>query len=221
MKKRIRKYEGQSLIAKREREKKWKYKNRSKGLCSCGKEILNKENKRCQNCIDSSNIKRKERRDARKKQNICTECKNPTNGKILCEKCSENHKRLVNSIKQKRIEEKICVKCGKNNSIHNLQNCLTCTLKCLSYELWTDRKRWIDLLDLFNRQNGICPYFKEPIEIGLNASLDHKIPKKLGGSNDIANLQWVHNIANTMKWDLTEEEFIYHIKKLYENQINI
>ena len=216
--KRIRKYEGNSLVLKRSREKKWRDANRSKGLCSCG-EITANDKKRCNKCIINANARRKERRNLRKLNKTCTECATPTNGKNLCDKCKELHKLFINKIKQERIEKKVCVRCGKNAAIHDLQNCIICTLKSLAFDIWNDRKRWQDLLDLFNKQNGICPYFKEPIEIGLNAALDHKVPKKLGGSNDISNLQWVHKIANTMKWDLIEEEFYIYIKKLYESHM--
>jgi 5-methylcytosine-specific restriction endonuclease McrA len=42
----------------------------------------------------------------------------------------------------------------------------------------------------------------------MNASLDHKIPKCLGGGDNTENLQWVTLDVNTAKWDRTEEQFL-------------
>lgn len=215
MKKRIRKYVGNSLLLKQKREKAWKDANRQKGLCSCGKNAPVPGKKKCQKCMSTNNLKRKEIRDKRKKKGLCPECNNTADKGTLCIACKKLQKTAIAVLRKQRIDKKICIRCGKTQPQHNILYCLTCTLKGISWRLWKDKKRWQELLDLFNNQNGICPYFKEPIAIGLNASIDHKLPKKLGGSNEISNLQWVHHAANTMKWDFTEEEFFDHIKKLF------
>lgn len=43
---------------------------------------------------------------------------------------------------------------------------------------------------------------------GRNASIDHKVPRAKGGSDDIDNLQWVDLKVNLMKRDLDITEFL-------------
>jgi 5-methylcytosine-specific restriction endonuclease McrA len=46
---------------------------------------------------------------------------------------------------------------------------------------------------------------------GKNTALDHLVPRSKGGTDTIANLQWVDESANIMKWDYMEEEFIANV----------
>lgn len=65
-----------------------------------------------------------------------------------------------------------------------------------------------NLLDKFNLNEGTCFYSGVKILPGLTASIDHRIPKSKGGTNDITNLEWVHMGINTLKGNFTEKEFI-------------
>lgn len=42
--------------------------------------------------------------------------------------------------------------------------------------------------------------------------MDHKHPRSRGGTNDEANLQWLCRTCNRSKSDMTEEEFVAHIR---------
>ena len=55
--------------------------------------------------------------------------------------------------------------------------------------------------------------------IGINASLDHKIPKAKKGNNDIENLCWVDWKINLMKRDLDMNEFVVLCKKVISHRI--
>ena len=48
--------------------------------------------------------------------------------------------------------------------------------------------------------------------------VDHKIPKILGGSHDIANLQWLCAECNRMKGGRTDEQFLDYISRILRNQ---
>ena len=61
-----------------------------------------------------------------------------------------------------------------------------------------------EILVLMN--NDICPYCNKKIE-PLLFSIDHKLPKNRGGSNELSNLQLIDIKCNKVKGDLTDEEF--------------
>lgn len=53
-----------------------------------------------------------------------------------------------------------------------------------------------------------CFYTGLQLVPGLNASIDHRNPRRKGGTNDISNLEWVHVSINNLKADRTEKQFI-------------
>lgn len=62
-----------------------------------------------------------------------------------------------------------------------------------------------DLARLWKQQRGRCAL--TGIRLDRTAELDHKIPRARGGSDALANLQWVSHAANRAKRDLTDDEF--------------
>lgn len=64
------------------------------------------------------------------------------------------------------------------------------------------------LSDLFDAQGAKCTYTDEPLILGVNVSLDHKLPQCRGGGHNIENLQWVSKRINKNKFNLTHEEFV-------------
>ena len=63
------------------------------------------------------------------------------------------------------------------------------------------------LMDLIRDQQFKCALTGVPIDPS-NAELDHKMPLSRGGTDDIANLQWVSSQANRAKGALSQPEFI-------------
>lgn len=63
----------------------------------------------------------------------------------------------------------------------------------------------------------MCPYLKQPIVIGKNASVDHIKPKSKGGTDETSNLQWVHHDVNIMKWDQSHEDFLQRVRLIAKN----
>lgn len=73
--------------------------------------------------------------------------------------------------------------------------------------------------DVFQQQNGKCRYLGLPLSFETHgkkgtASLD-RINSKLGYTKD--NIQWVHKDVNTIKWDLSHEDFVRICKTISEN----
>ena len=64
----------------------------------------------------------------------------------------------------------------------------------------------VDEVLVMMQQNNICPYCNKIIP-DLDFSIDHKLPKNRGGSNELINLHLVCIKCNKVKGDLTDEEF--------------
>jgi len=59
---------------------------------------------------------------------------------------------------------------------------------------------------LWKRQRGICPVTGRRLNRD-NAQLDHIVPLKRGGRDEIENLRWVHRDVNYAKRDLLDQNF--------------
>ena len=59
-----------------------------------------------------------------------------------------------------------------------------------------------------------CAISEIDIRPGVNASLDHVIPKSRGGLSTIDNLRWVDVRVNKAKNNMLDTEFIEFIDKL-------
>lgn len=61
------------------------------------------------------------------------------------------------------------------------------------------------LFALWKRQRGLCALTGR--KMGRDAQIDHILPKARGGTDEVANLQWVCAEANLAKRNLTDAEF--------------
>jgi 5-methylcytosine-specific restriction endonuclease McrA len=61
---------------------------------------------------------------------------------------------------------------------------------------------------MLEQQGFRCSYSGLPLKIGVNAQVDHKVPRSRGGTNNVENLHWVDGQVNRMKTDFTHEEFL-------------
>jgi len=75
---------------------------------------------------------------------------------------------------------------------------------------------WEDVLKKYGEETN-CYLSGEKINLfENNYSLDHKIPHSKGGDNSLENLRISHKTVNSMKSDLTPNEFIMWCKKILE-----
>jgi 5-methylcytosine-specific restriction endonuclease McrA len=144
--------------------------------------------------------------EERRKKGLCGNCgRKPieVKGKAMCQQCLDHRKQRY----RKAIQDGRCEKCGKPSG-NGKTKCKTCVLKNAAYTHLGSRKRWKELEALYESQNGACAITGVCIEIGVNAHVDHIIPKSKGGAiNDISNLQYLHQIANMTKGNSSDEEF--------------
>ena len=120
--------------------------------------------------------------------------------------------------REKNIKIGFCVYCN-NKAIPTLKSCFSHWLREKSSFYLGTRTRWKELLDMLESQEYKCPFTGVLLVPGDNASIDHIIPKSKGGTNDIINLQWVDFKYNTIKNDMSNDEFMDYIKMLYERNI--
>lgn len=66
---------------------------------------------------------------------------------------------------------------------------------------------WMALAEIFEAQGARCAYTGAPLVLGVNASVDHIVPRTRGGGDELRNLHWTTLVVNRAKRELTEEEF--------------
>jgi 5-methylcytosine-specific restriction endonuclease McrA len=69
---------------------------------------------------------------------------------------------------------------------------------------------------LYREQDGLCYYCKRPVRLAFkgmphenpdHATIDHKVPRNLGGTDDVANIVVACWSCNSVKGDMTAEQF--------------
>jgi hypothetical protein len=201
----------------RERQKKSQQSRRNRCLClDCGIKITS--GLRCDTCRKKRNSLKAIDRKNRLLGGLCCDCHKPVNKhKCRCDKCHDKMHAILSKKREDRKNSGLCVRCGKFKKIHNLLCCEVCYFKIACVNAKMGASNWRVLQDVFNGQSGICPYTKRKITIGVDASLDHKIPTSKGGDNNPSNIQWVYDPVNVMKLDHSEDGFFELIKILYES----
>jgi len=152
-----------------------------------------------------------------KTKRLCISCQNPLKGidkeHTRCPDCrAKAVKSRLKSIRRFR-ELGLCNECGKPASIGGKYKlCEVCWFRHIAKVRTGAYKNWLAIKELLQRQNYRCAYTGTELIIGDNASLDHITPCVKGGDNSITNLQWIDRRVNTIKYDMTHQEFILYLK---------
>jgi len=104
-------------------------------LCQKCPEVVDTDGVNCSACED----RRRQQREAYRREGKCTGCGRPTTGSSKCEKCKQYHRDLT----AKRREQRICVKCGKMPPEAGKTTCKACTKDNRK----RDRKKRVKLKD--------------------------------------------------------------------------
>jgi hypothetical protein len=148
-------------------------------------------------------------------QGLCIECNNPVEkGKSRCSQCLARTRARKAQRNQENIARGRCTECIEA-ALNGHHLCLRCYTKSVSSRHLGTKKRWQEILDLFNKQNGKCALSGLPLILGVNADLDHIVPQSRGGSNDLSNLQWVLESVNKFKNHSLESELFNLVEALY------
>ena len=194
----------------------WRQKIIQSGCCIvCAKPRENTIPIICLKCKKRANELRKKRNVLRISNNECIQCsKSNICNNQLCPDCS---KKVANaSIKRtkKLILLNKCATCGQNGQIKLKKRsyCIKCYCNLFACRRLQNYSLGPILLNMLIKQNFMCAISGIKLELGKNASLDHIIPKTLGGTNDIDNLQWVDKTINFMKHNLNMDDFVKFCK---------
>ena len=194
------------------KNKKWRKTCKDIGKCQiCGGNVLPGK-VTCVSCLENRRMLYNER----KSQGVCVKCgKTAICGKTQCITCHASTGRARQIIINHRIENGICSKCGKHSAFPSKKFCVKCLVASQARLAKTTLKI---LLEVFEEQKGQCPYTGRHLILGGDASVDHKLPRSKGGTNNKPNLQWVHYNVNVAKLNMTHDEFITFCREIVEYQ---
>lgn len=204
-----------------------KRKQENKCLC-CGVDLLNLKNF-CTTCREKEKLKNKKtgqrikqnkdkyikkinmeriKRAERFAEGLCSICgKNSI--KENCKHCDGCLKLAVNKSREKRVRNFKLGLCKCSNPLHgSLKTCLSCWFKRMAFDSTGDIKNAEALRVLLENQGYKCFYTDKLLIIGDNASLDHIVPTSRNGKYSLENVRWVDFGINSMKTNMTHEEFI-------------
>ena len=201
----------ESRWAKRKRE--WG----ALGLCmKCGKAPGDPYCSPCREVNKSYDLRR---RKMLKDSGRCTACGRPVDvesvqgetrrrGNYLCVSCQGKVTSATKKNRARKIATGGCGQCCGVGAVATVGKvCWRCWLRERAYAATGSSDDWQKLDELWKTQKGLCAYTGERLVAGLNASIDHIIPKARGGALSINNLQWVTITVNLAKRELTNDEF--------------
>jgi hypothetical protein len=118
--------------------------------------------------------------------------------------------------KQFALENNVCFSHPSEPAITGMY-CHMCWCKSLASDALGSKKKW-KVIEKFFQEKGNCAYTGLKLLPGskdYEASIDHIIPLSKGGQKTLENLQWVCNIVNRSKFNLTHEEYLEQLKRIY------
>jgi 5-methylcytosine-specific restriction endonuclease McrA len=118
--------------------------------------------------------------------------------------------RYRTNLRAARRAANLCLRCGAPaDPIRETDLiCLRCWFVHMARKATGSNRNGPVLQALWDAQHGRCAYTGAALVPGVNASLDHKLPRTRGGSSERENLQWVTTRINSMKNNLTHDEFV-------------
>lgn len=177
----------------------------------CNKEA--KENRSmCEQCLNKYRQRAKERRNELIKKGKCASCgiSDSVADNHLCENCTICRNAARIKRKEKYIKENKCIKCARLKSYVSAWHHSWCPWCQLSYKFeFIGTKESAEKLinDMLAKQNFKCALTGRCL-IKNKFHIDHIVPRSLGGTNDISNLQLLVDEANVFKTNLSMNQVI-------------
>lgn len=177
---------------------------------------------RCRPCLIAARVNGETLARQRAADGLCVQCGKAPKGEKhkLCDPCRKKNRERVAGVRKSRRDAGLCERCGLRPKIGNVRQCETCWFVVMSHEATGTTTHAEELRALFYANGGRCAYSGAPLEIGVDASLDHRLPVTKGGTDDVGNLQWVHAAVNQMKWNFTEGQFFAWIRLIHAHRLS-
>lgn len=146
----------------------------------------------------------------------CKRCKtrDALEGKKWCQLCADTEAQRIREKADLRKSRSECRGCGRPSKV---AFCRICTLKRIASNNLKDRSRAKEIGLLLHKQGHRCAYTGLPLILGINASIDHIVPRSQGGTNEITNLQWVDTRINRMRGTMADAEFKVFLVRLAQS----
>lgn len=130
-----------------------------------------------------------------------------------CESCPNKAMQLTRAAGQNRLGGQYVE--GRSQSTY----CAQCYLKSRAFDLLGSRRHWEVLVEKLEACRWRCPYTGETLVLGDNLSFDHidpisRFPERKHDPNNIEPVSWQ---VNVMKRDLTKQEFLALIERIYSH----
>ena len=127
-------------------------------------------------------------------------------------KTSEYNKEWV----KRNLAEGKCVYCSSQRLENSNRYCEKHHLSSTAKNHLGSSSKWGILKSILENQDYKCALTGDDIILGLNDSLDHKLPKsKLPLDYDhVNNVRYVTRVVNTVKNNLTDEELLKLLEKI-------
>lgn len=122
-----------------------------------------------------------------------------------CEACRSKQRDRMRCLIAGRRREGKCVRCDAKAEAG--AHCKWCWFAMMASHALGSRTRGPDLARLWLAQGGRCAYTGRQLTPGVNASVDHVLPRSRGGSDELDNLVWTCAAVNRAKTDMTPSEF--------------
>jgi 5-methylcytosine-specific restriction endonuclease McrA len=123
----------------------------------------------------------------------------------LCEACRDTARRSQKAIRERRRADGGCTRCGYPAEVGQL--CRRDWFEMMGRNALGSRSHGAALARLWLAQGGRCAYTGRRLVPGVNASVDHVVPRARGGRDELANLVWCCAEVNRAKTDMTPQDF--------------
>ncbi len=164
-----------------------------------------------------------------RERGLCVVCCKPTGTKgARCARCNVKVNAKECRRRARYTADGKCRLCGEeaqlsNRSLRKRERgnyCKRCWFKVLAGYLLGSMKHWPILVEKLDACGWKCPYTGEELVLGVNLSFDHMNPvaRFPEQKHDPANLEPISWKVNLMKRDLTKEEFLELIGRIYQNR---
>lgn len=193
---------------------------KSSGVCvSCGKKESYRGTIMCEECREK-NIKRaRSRYLSAKSLGLCGRCKKaPATIGIHCESCIDIVRSTARESQRNRMHDRrsrgLCTDCKiPETDVSGAGRCIECHCKQEIKLHHMIGSSWVDLVDIWNSQHGVCALSGLPMPL-KDAEIDHITPVHSGGTCSKDNLRWVLKIANRMKGKMLDADLIAMCKSI-------